>query len=124
MMKWRKFGRNLLKINDNEKLTLIEQNCDTKSKEFKFKCEALLETWKASNDDPKWEQVIAALRKTSDELNGLATKLEKVLKANQQVGTSVAGVIGMRSRQNSNEGKQCLRYAVNCCTNKRRLTIF
>ena len=76
-----------------------------------------------SNDDPKWEKVIAALRK-SDELKELAAKLEKVLKTNQQVSTTVAGKSRLHSHQDSNKGKQCLRYALNCCTNKRRLAIF
>ena len=104
MMKWNDFGMNLLETTDSEKLTLIEQNCD--GKEFKYKCKVLLEKWKVSNDDPKWEQVIAALRKTDDELKELATKLEKALKAKQQVGTSVDGEHRLSSRQDSNQGKQ------------------
>ena len=44
MMKWKEFGRNLLETTNNEKLTLIKQDCN--EKKFKFKCEALLEAWK------------------------------------------------------------------------------
>ena len=104
MMKWSNFGMNLLKTTDKEKLTLIEQKCD--GKEFKYKCQVLLETWKAKTSDSKWEQVIAALRKTDDELEELASKLEKVLKAKQQVDTSVDGERRLSSCQDSNQGKQ------------------
>ena len=102
MMKWSDFGMNLLETTDKEKLTLIEQKCE--GKQFKYKCQVLLETWKAKTSDPKWEQVIAALRETDDELEGLATKLEKALKAKQQVGTTLTSVDG-RSHQDTNQGK-------------------
>ena len=79
-MKWELFGLYLLETNNNQVLTLIQQN--EEGKPLVNKCRALLDLWKRRNAKPKWEQVINALKTVK--LNWLATELEVALEQGQQ----------------------------------------
>ena len=77
-MEWEKFGMKLLGTTDNHELILrIEGNS------LKEKCRDLLSLWKKTTSNPKWEQVIQALREVN--LLRLATELETALVAVQPV---------------------------------------
>ena len=79
-MKWEKFGMLLLDTKTKQPLTLIQQ--ENTGKPLVNKCQALLELWNKSTANPKWEQVIGALKKMI--LNQLATQLETALRQEQQ----------------------------------------
>ena len=63
----------LLKTKEMEKLTLLHSTQASMSE----KCKDLLVLWKEENNEPKWEEVIEALKKV--DLKNLADKLEKAL---------------------------------------------
>lgn len=65
----------LLDTTDNSKLILIQQN--SRENTLQEKCKELLSLWKRTTSNPKWEQVIQALRKVN--LNYIATKLETAI---------------------------------------------
>ena len=71
-MNWELFGMYLLDTTDDKELTLIQHK--EEGKPLVNKCRALLVLWKGRNANPKWEQVIEALRNAK--LNQLATELE------------------------------------------------
>lgn len=75
-IKYQQFGMHLLKTNTNEELKLLEQQHATKVS-MSQKCVDLLQKWKGINEEPKWEQVIEALRKV--DLHNLAKTLETAL---------------------------------------------
>ena len=78
MMEWEKFGMQLLGITDNSELIL-----QVKGSSLKEKCKDLLSLWKGRATNPKWEQVIQALKDVN--LLRLATELETALVVVQPV---------------------------------------
>ena len=73
----------LLDTKDNHELILIHQS----HKEISIdKCKELLNLWMRRTSEPKWEQVVQALKKVN--LIYLATKLERAIALEQpgQVG--------------------------------------
>ena len=79
--RWEEFGMKLLHTNDNE----VVKSIDPENKQsLTEKCKGLLDLWKDSTDDPKWEEVIVVLRDMR--LRDLATKLEKALRAADKNG--------------------------------------
>ena len=68
----------LLDTKDNHELILIHQNHQGISID---KCKELLDLWTTRAYEPKWEQVVLALRKVK--LNNLATELERAIASEQ-----------------------------------------
>ena len=71
----------LLDTEDNHELTLIHQKHEKNSID---KCKDLLDLWMKRTSEPKWEQVVQALRKVN--LNHLATELKTALEQPGQEG--------------------------------------
>ena len=71
---WEKFGLYLLDTKDNHELTLIHQKHKGNSID---KCKDLLDLWMKRTSEPKWEQVVQALRRVN--LDHLATELERAI---------------------------------------------
>ena len=74
---WEKFGMVLLHTKNKDELTMIEGN----SESFLEKCKGLLNLWKKNTSNPKWEEVIQALREVN--LNNLATELQTAIVTEQ-----------------------------------------
>ena len=72
---------NLLHTSDNHAVLSIDPASE---KSLTDKCKDLLNFWKGNSNDPKWEEVIEALR-NMDGLRNFATMLENALKG---TGTS------------------------------------
>ena len=77
---WENFGMYLLGTTNKRELTLIQQR--EIGKPLINKCQALLDLWKNKTAEPKWEQVIEALKKV--DLNLVATELETVMIKSEQ----------------------------------------
>ena len=77
---WEKFGMFLLHTKNKDELAMIEGNS------LLEKCDGLLNLWNKKTSNPKWEEVIQALRKVN--LNRLATELQEAiqLKSTYPVG--------------------------------------
>ena len=72
--RWEEFGMKLLEINDSENVKSIDPE---NKQSLTEKCKGLLNSWKDSTEDPRWEKVIVVLKDMR--LRDLATKLEKAL---------------------------------------------
>ena len=73
-MRWEEFGMKLFNINSNEDVKSIDPDNKLSLTE---KCKGLLNFWKDSIEDPRWEKVIVVLKDMR--LRDLVTKLEKAL---------------------------------------------
>ena len=72
--RWEEFGMKLFNINENEDMKSIDPE---NKQSLTEKCNGLLDSWKDSTEDPRWEKVIVFLKDMR--LRDLATKLEKAL---------------------------------------------
>jgi len=86
-IKWKYIGTQLFDPTSGDMLDIIEKECQN---DIKRCCICMLDKWLDKTPDASWNQVLAALRTPSVELNYLADQIEqKLLKEKCETITSM-----------------------------------